>query len=88
MRRPPDKDAQITDRDVHSSNATLNAFLGSRAKSWMTNVGDSPVRPTPRAVGAVASSNITISNSNSTDFSNSTSQSSVPQSPHHHYCNR
>ncbi|PQE21051.1 miz sp-ring zinc finger protein [Rutstroemia sp. NJR-2017a WRK4] len=51
MRRPPDKDGHsaMTDRDVVSSNATLNAFLGgSRQKSWMVTTGGAPVRPTPR----------------------------------------
>ena len=54
MRRPPDKDgghASMADRDVVSSNATLNAFLGggSRQKSWMlAGLGGTPVRPTPR----------------------------------------
>ncbi|KAA8564964.1 hypothetical protein EYC84_010733 [Monilinia fructicola] len=49
MRRPPDKDGlAITERDVVSSNATLNAFFGgSRQKSWML-AGGAPVRPTPR----------------------------------------
>ncbi|KAF7953124.1 hypothetical protein EAE96_006342 [Botrytis aclada] len=50
MRRPPDKEANsaMTERDVVSSNATLNAFLGgSRQKSWMI-AGEAPVRPTPR----------------------------------------
>lgn len=38
----------MTERDVVSSNATLNAFLGgSRQKSWMI-AGGAPVRPTPR----------------------------------------
>ncbi|TGO81268.1 hypothetical protein BPOR_1238g00010 [Botrytis porri] len=50
MRRPPDKEGNsaMTERDVVSSNATLNAFLGgSRQKSWMI-AGGAPVRPTPR----------------------------------------
>ncbi|KAF7874293.1 hypothetical protein EAF04_002965 [Stromatinia cepivora] len=50
MRRPPDKDGHsaMTERDVVSSNATLNAFFGgSRQKSWML-AGGAPVRPTPR----------------------------------------
>ncbi|KAH7351025.1 hypothetical protein BKA65DRAFT_249725 [Rhexocercosporidium sp. MPI-PUGE-AT-0058] len=50
MRRPPDKEAQtaLSERDVESSNATLNAlFGGSRQKSWMVGAGTS-VRPTPR----------------------------------------
>ncbi|KAI9643963.1 hypothetical protein NHQ30_007314 [Ciborinia camelliae] len=50
MRRPPDKDGHsaMTEQDVVSSNATLNAFLGgSRQKSWM-RAGGAPVRPTPR----------------------------------------
>ncbi|KAM3073315.1 hypothetical protein ACMFMG_009025 [Clarireedia jacksonii] len=39
----------MTDRDVVTSNATLNAFLGgSRQKSWMVAAGGAPVRPTPR----------------------------------------
>ncbi|TAQ90866.1 hypothetical protein B7494_g821 [Chlorociboria aeruginascens] len=52
MRRPPDKDGHqgMSERDVDSSNATLNAmFRGSRQKSWMTAPG-APVRPTPRAI--------------------------------------
>lgn len=51
MRRPPDKDGQpaLSERDVDSSNATLNAFFGgSRQKPWMQGAG-TPVRPTPRA---------------------------------------
>ncbi|KAH6712928.1 hypothetical protein BKA61DRAFT_633089 [Leptodontidium sp. MPI-SDFR-AT-0119] len=51
MRRPPDKEAQtaLSERDVESSNATLNTlFGGSRQKSWMMGAG-TPVRPTPRA---------------------------------------
>ncbi|PVH89395.1 hypothetical protein DL98DRAFT_580089 [Cadophora sp. DSE1049] len=50
MRRPPDKEGQsaLSERDVESSNATLNAlFGGSRQKSWMMGAG-TPVRPTPR----------------------------------------
>ena len=50
MRRPPDRDGHsaMTERDVITSNATLNAFFGgSRQKSWML-AGGAPVRPTPR----------------------------------------
>jgi hypothetical protein len=50
MRRPPDKDGQpaLSERDVDSSNATLNTlFGGARQKSWMVGAG-APVRPTPR----------------------------------------
>ncbi|KAK0102510.1 hypothetical protein ONS95_006124 [Cadophora gregata] len=50
MRRPPDKEGQsaLSERDVESSNATLNTlFGGSRQKSWMMGAG-TPVRPTPR----------------------------------------
>ncbi|RDL38953.1 uncharacterized protein BP5553_03293 [Venustampulla echinocandica] len=52
MRRPPDKDrirnAVLSERDVVSSNATLNAvFGGARQKSWMVAAG-TPVRPSPR----------------------------------------
>ncbi|QSZ33266.1 hypothetical protein DSL72_002854 [Monilinia vaccinii-corymbosi] len=49
MRRPPDKDGPaVTERDIVSSNATLNAFFGgSGQKSWM-RAGEAPVRPTPR----------------------------------------
>ncbi|KUJ18034.1 uncharacterized protein LY89DRAFT_732729 [Mollisia scopiformis] len=49
MRRPPDKDGPpVSDRDVDTSNATLNTlFGGARQKSWMVGVG-APVRPTPR----------------------------------------
>ena len=49
MRRPPDKDGQpaLSERDVDTSNATLNTlFGGARQKSWM--VAGAPVRPTPR----------------------------------------
>ena len=47
MRRPPDKD--VSEQDVHSSNATLNTvFGGSRQKSWMTGLHGPPVRPSPR----------------------------------------
>ncbi|KAF4630616.1 hypothetical protein G7Y89_g7523 [Cudoniella acicularis] len=51
MRRPPDKDrnAVLSERDVVSSNSTLNTvFGGARQKSWMVGAG-TPVRPTPRA---------------------------------------
>ncbi|KAE9375502.1 hypothetical protein N431DRAFT_202151 [Stipitochalara longipes BDJ] len=50
MRRPPDKDGQpaLSERDVDTSNATLNTlFGGARQKSWMMGAG-TPVRPTPR----------------------------------------
>ncbi|KAN0112894.1 hypothetical protein V8E51_005845 [Hyaloscypha variabilis] len=49
MRRPPDKDGQpaLSERDVDTSNATLNTLFGARQKSWMVGVG-TPVRPTPR----------------------------------------
>lgn len=43
--RPPD----LTERDVASSNTTLNTFFGSRQKSWMTGVPGT-VRPSPRPV--------------------------------------
>jgi hypothetical protein len=46
--RPPDGPPVLTDREVASSNTTLNAFLGGRQKSWMTGTGTN-VRPTPRA---------------------------------------
>ncbi|KAH7400044.1 hypothetical protein BKA64DRAFT_778230 [Cadophora sp. MPI-SDFR-AT-0126] len=57
MRRPPDKDGQsaLSERDVESSNATLNTlFGGSRQKSWMMGAG-TPVRPTPRTTLSRAS---------------------------------
>ena len=39
----------MSDRDVDSSNATLNTlFGGARQKSWMLGPG-APVRPTPRS---------------------------------------
>jgi hypothetical protein len=50
MRRPPDKDGQpgMSESDVQSSNATLNAlFSGSRQKSWLLG-SHPPVKPTPR----------------------------------------
>ena len=50
MRRPPDKVGQptLSEKDVESSNATLNTlFRGNRQKSWMLGPG-APVRPTPR----------------------------------------
>ncbi|KAH8687900.1 hypothetical protein BGZ60DRAFT_522533 [Tricladium varicosporioides] len=51
MRRPPDKDRSgaLSERDVVSSNATVNSFLGgARRPAWMVGAG-APVRPTPRA---------------------------------------
>lgn len=51
MRQPPNKQppAALTDRDVESSNATLNALLGGTQRSWMTGgLGSAPIRPTPR----------------------------------------
>jgi hypothetical protein len=50
MRRPPDKDGQpaLSERDVDTSNATLNTLFGGarQKKAWM--VAGAPVRPTPR----------------------------------------
>ena len=43
--RPPDGPPILTDREVASSNTTLNAFLGGKQKSWITGA----VRPTPRS---------------------------------------
>ncbi|ESZ94466.1 hypothetical protein SBOR_5184 [Sclerotinia borealis F-4128] len=66
MRRPPDKDGHsaMTERDVVSSNATLNAFLGgSRQKPWML-AGGASVRPTPRRPSITTPSD--QSNSNNT----------------------
>lgn len=53
MRRPPDKDVHgtVTDRDVDTSNATLNTlFRGARQKPWMLGSHAAPIRPTPRPV--------------------------------------
>ncbi|KAH6683351.1 hypothetical protein B0J14DRAFT_145609 [Halenospora varia] len=49
MRRPPDKDRSgaLSERDVVSSNATVNSFLGGARPAWMVGAG-APVRPTPR----------------------------------------
>lgn len=56
MPRPPPSDrdrlAALADRDVASSNTTLNALLG-RQKSWMVGHHGEPVRPTPRPPAAV-----------------------------------
>jgi hypothetical protein len=48
MRRGKDGQPALSERDVASSNATLNTFFGgARQKEWMMGAG-APVGPTPR----------------------------------------
>lgn len=89
MRRPPDKDGHsaMTERDVVSSNATLNAFFGgSRQKSWML-AGGAPVRPTPRRPSITKPSDQSNSNTQRGSTANllspvTSNKSSSPGSPH------